>query len=88
MMPSQKLGMLIPKRPRLVPRLSIHELGRAPAQTPSGTARETAIRIEKSASSIVAGNLCAMTSLTGAEKRKDLPKSPVAAERTNLTYWT
>ena len=27
-----------------------------------------------------------VTPLTGAEKRKDLPKSPVAAARTNLTY--
>ena len=34
MMASQKLGMLIPKSPKVVPRLSSQELGREPAHTP------------------------------------------------------
>ena len=33
-MPNQKFGMLIPKKPTMDPRLSIHELGLPPAHTP------------------------------------------------------
>src|SRR6266511_1055362 len=50
MMASQKLGMLIPKRPKVVPRLSTQEFGLAPAQTPKGIASRVAIMIAKSAS--------------------------------------
>ena len=38
MIASQKLGILMPNKPMVVPRLSIHEFGREPAQTPSGIA--------------------------------------------------
>ena len=38
MIASQKLGMLMPKSPKVVPRLSSHEFGLEPAQTPNGMA--------------------------------------------------
>ena len=49
-MASQKLGMLMPNSPHVVPRLSIHELGRAPDQTPSGIASTVAMGHAKFAS--------------------------------------
>ena len=83
MMPSQKLGILMPKRPKLVPRLSIHELGLEPAITPKGIAKRVAMIIEKKASSIVAGRRVLMTLATGSPYLKDLPNSPAAAEAMN-----
>jgi len=41
-MASQKCGMLMPTKPVTDPRLSIQELGRAAAQTPSGSAIKVA----------------------------------------------
>ena len=58
-MPNQKLGIEMPKKPKNDPRLSAQELGFAPAQTPSGSPRATAIRRETTASSIVAGSALA-----------------------------
>ena len=55
MIASQKLGMLMPKRPHVVPKLSIHEFGLAPAQTPSGMANSVAMTMAHTASSMVAG---------------------------------
>ena len=40
MMPSQKLGIEMPKKPNIEPRLSAQEFGLAPAQTPSGMPSE------------------------------------------------
>src|SRR3990170_8812384 len=85
-MASQKLGMLIPKRPKVVPTLSSHELGREPAHTPNGIARQVAMIIEKTASSMVAGSRDLMTLVTGSPYLKDLPKSPATAELRNLRY--
>ena len=65
MIPNQKLGMLIPKKPKNEPILSTHEFGRAPAQTPKGTPIIMAIKIAKNASSIVAGKRSAITVKTG-----------------------
>ena len=85
-MPSQKLGMLIPKRPHVVPTLSNHEFGLEPAQTPNGMAKRMAMIIEKIASSIVAGRRALMTWLTGSAYLNDLPNSPVTVEVTNFKY--
>ncbi len=65
MMPNQKFGMLMPKKPTNEPTLSIHELGRAPAQTPSGTPTISTIRIETTASSMVAGKRSTIIVTTG-----------------------
>ena len=65
MMPNQKLGMLMPKKPTNEPTLSIHELGRAPAQTPSGTPTINAMRMETTASSMVAGSRSMIIVTTG-----------------------
>ena len=86
MIASQKLGMLMPKRPKVVPRLSIQELGLEPAHTPSGIARSVAMMIAKIASSIVAGRRVLMTSITGSAYLNDLPKSPAAADLRNFKY--
>ena len=86
-MPNQKLGMLIPQSPKVVPTLSVQEFGLAPAQTPSGMASTIAITTEKRASSMVAGSRMAITSLTGWAYLKDCPKSPCAADLRNFTYW-
>ena len=64
MIPIQKLGMLIPKKPNTEPKLSIQELGRAPAHTPSGTPIRSANNVAKKASSSVAGKRCASSSTT------------------------
>jgi hypothetical protein len=85
-MASQKLGMLIPKSPKVVPTLSTQELGFAPAQTPKGIASRVAIMIAKIASSMVAGKRVLMTRATGSAYLKDLPKSPAAADLRNLRY--
>lgn len=87
-MPSQKLCMLIPQSPKVVPRLSIKEFGLAPAQTPSGMASTIAMTTEKVASSMVAGSRMAITSLTGWAFLNDCPKSPFTADLRNFTYWT
>ena len=55
MIPIQKLGMLMPKKPNTDPKLSIQEFGLAPAQTPSGTPMRTASSVAKNVSSSVAG---------------------------------
>ena len=86
MMPSQKLGMLMPNSPKLVPRLSIHELGFDPAHTPRGIAKRVAMMIETIANSMVAGSRVLMTLLTGSAYLNDLPKSPVTADVMNLKY--
>jgi len=64
MIPIQKLGMLMPKKPNIDPRLSIQELGRAPAHTPSGTPIKSANKVAKKASSSVAGKRCANSTIT------------------------
>ena len=56
MMPNQKLGIEMPKKPNIEPRLSAQEFGLAPAQTPSGMPKTIAISIEAMASSMVAGS--------------------------------
>jgi len=86
MMPSQKLGMLMPKSPKVVPTLSSHEFGFEPAQTPNGMAKTMAMIIEKIASSIVAGRRALMTLLTGSAYLNDLPNSPVSVDATNFKY--
>jgi hypothetical protein len=86
MIASQKLGMLMPKRPKVVPRLSTHELGLEPAHTPSGIARRVAMIIAKIASSMVAGSRVFITLTTGSAYLNDLPKSPTAADLINLKY--
>ena len=64
MIPSQKLGMLIPKKPNTDPKLSIQELGLAPAHTPSGTPMRTANSVAKKVSSRVAGKRWTSNSVT------------------------
>src|SRR5687768_14186190 len=86
MMASQKLGMLMPKRPKVVPRLSIHEFGLEPAHTPSGMANTVAMMMAQVASSIVAGNLVMITRMTGSVYLNDRPKSPATADFKNLRY--
>src|SRR5688572_27832513 len=86
MIASQKLGMLMPNRPKVVPMLSIHEFGRDPAHTPSGIASKVAMMMAKVASSMVAGRRVLMTSMTGSAYLKDLPKSPAAADFRNFKY--
>ena len=86
MMASQKLGMLMPKSPKVVPTLSIQELGLAPAQTPSGIASSVAMLIATTASSIVAGRRLRMTLITGSVYLNDRPKSPANADRRNFRY--
>ena len=88
MMPNQKLGMLMPNRPKVVPVLSTQELGLAAAHTPRGMANITAMMTEAVASSRVAGIRETITSSTGSSYLKEVPKFPWAAERKNLTYWT
>ena len=88
MIASQKLGMLMPKRPNVVPTLSIQELGLEPDHTPSGIAKSVAMRIAKNASSMVAGRRVLMTLITGSAYLNDLPKSPAAADLRNFKYWT
>src|SRR3989442_843814 len=46
MMPNQKLGIEMPKKPNIEPKLSAHEFGFAPAQTPSGMPKMIAISSE------------------------------------------
>ena len=65
MMPNQKLGIEMPKKPNVEPRLSAHEFGLAPAQTPSGMPSMIAISIDAMASSIVAGSLSPINVMTG-----------------------
>ena len=67
MMPNQKLGIEMPKKPKNDPRLSAQELGFAPAQTPSGTPSTMAMSIDTNASSIVAGRRSPMSVITGSE---------------------
>ena len=88
MMPNQKLGMLMPNSPKVVPVLSTQELGLAAAQTPSGMAKMTAMMSEAAASSSVAGIRLMITSSTGSSYLKDRPRFPWAADMKNLTYWT
>src|SRR4029453_5930804 len=76
MIPSQKLGIEIPKKPNTEPRLSAQEFGLAPAQTPSGMPKTMAISIEAIASSIVAGRRWPIRSSTGSEYRKDIRRRP------------
>ena len=78
MMPSQKLGIEIPKKPNTEPRLSAQEFGLAPAQTPSGMPIRIAISIEAIASSMVAGSRSPIRPITGSEYLKDMPRSPEA----------
>ena len=78
MMPSQKLGIEIPKKPNTEPRLSAQEFGLAPAQTPSGMPIRIAIRREAIASSMVAGSRSPIRPITGSEYLKDVPRSPEA----------
>src|ERR1043166_2955416 len=86
MIPSQKLGILMPNNPNVVPRLSNQEFGFAPAQTPSGIAKTVAMMMAKIANSMVAGRRVLMTRVTGSPYLKDLPKSPVATDFKNLQY--
>ena len=78
MMPSQKLGIEMPKKPNIEPRLSAQEFGFAPAQTPSGMPNTSAMSREAIASSIVAGKRWPINSSTGSEYRNDIPRSPEA----------
>ena len=78
--------MLMPKSPNVVPRLSSHEFGLEPAQTPNGMAKAMAMMIEKIANSMVAGSRALMTLLTGSAYLNDLPKSPVNVDATNFKY--
>ena len=78
MMPNQKLGIEMPKKPNTEPRLSAQEFGLAPAQTPSGMPKTIAISSEAIASSIVAGSRSPIKVITGSEYRKDVPRSPEA----------
>ena len=88
MMPNQKLGMLMPNSPKVVPVLSTQELGLAAAHTPKGMAKMTAMMTEAVASSRVAGIRLTITSSTGSSYLKERPKSPWTADMKNLTYWT
>ena len=88
MIASQKLGMLMPNRPQVVPRLSIHEFGLAPAQTPSGMASSVAMTMAQNASSMVAGSRLRITLVTGSAYLNDLPKSPAATDFKNFQYCT
>jgi hypothetical protein len=87
-MPNQKLGMLMPNRPNMVPTLSVAESGLAPANTPRGSAIKMAMMIANVASSSVAGSRDAIRSVTGWAKRKDRPRLPCAAFAMKYTYWT
>ena len=88
MMPSQKLGIVMPKKPNIEPRLSTQELGFAPAQTPSGMPITIAISSEAIASSIVAGNRSPIRPITGSAYLNDLPRSPEAMLARKRRYWT
>ena len=65
MSPSQKLGMLIPRKPMDDPILSSQLLGLAPARAPSCSAIEIEMIIAAMASSNVAGIRLAITATTG-----------------------
>src|SRR5262245_50786069 len=88
MMPNQKLGIEMPKKPNVEPRLSTHEFGLAPAQAPSGIPKMIAISMDATASSIVAGSLSPINVRTGSAYRKDVPRSPARIFARNRRYWT
>ena len=87
MMPSQKLGIEMPKKPNTEPRLSAQEFGFAPAQTPSGMPTMSAISIDAIASSMVAGSRSPIRLITGSAYRKDMPRSPEAMLARKRPYW-
>src|SRR5712692_9895499 len=70
MMPNQKLGIEMPKKPNIEPKLSAHEFGFAPAQTPSGMPKMIAISRDATASSMVAGSRSPIKLITGSAYRK------------------
>ena len=87
MMPSQKLGIEMPKKPATEPRLSAQEFGFAPANTPSGIPTTSAIKSEVNASSTVAGSRSPISSITGSEYLNDVPRSPDAMLARKRMYW-
>ena len=87
MMPSQKLGIEIPKKPTTEPRLSTQEFGFAPANTPSGMPMMSAIKSEAIASSMVAGSRSPIRPITGSEYLNDVPRSPDAMLARKRMYW-
>ena len=76
MMPSQKLGIEMPKKPATEPRLSAQEFGLAPAQTPSGMPTDKRDQHRREASSMVAGSRSPISAMTGSEYLNDMPRSP------------
>ena len=86
MMPSQKLGIEMPKKPNVEPRLSAQEFGLAPAQTPSGMPARSAINIEAIASSTVAGSRSPIRLMTGSAYLNDMPRSPDKTLARNRRY--
>ena len=88
MIPSQKLGIEIPKKPNVEPRLSAQEFGLAPAHTPSGMPVRSASSIDAIASSMVAGSRSPIKLMTGSAYLNDVPRSPDMILARNRMYWT
>src|SRR5713226_7707537 len=87
MMPSQKLGIEMPKKPNAEPKLSAQEFVFAPAQTPSGMPKMIAISSDAMASSMVAGSRSPIKLITGSAYRNDVPRSPDAIFARKRRYW-
>ena len=84
MMPSQKSGMDMPKRPNSIEQRSAIPPGLIAARMPSGTAITIAIPSESKVNSIVTGNRWLSKVVTDSLLRKSFPRSPC---KTLPSHW-